>query len=138
MSSILFIIILVPVIEIYLFIKIGSQIGALTTILLIFVTAVVGIYYARYEGLNTLKSGFIQLNKKQMPAYEVLSGMIKNISDVNDKLMDLNKKNKDMNKQEEVKQVGNTTNNVFLGSTADLQRLLKDESNIIDVTPEPE
>tara|TARA_B100000674_G_scaffold164117_1_gene131595 strand:- start:1194 stop:1619 length:426 start_codon:yes stop_codon:yes gene_type:complete len=74
MSSILFIIILVPVIEIYLFIKIGSQIGALTTILLIFVTAVVGIYYARYEGLNTLKSGFIQLNKKQMPAYEVLSG----------------------------------------------------------------
>ena len=74
MNSILFIIILVPVIEIYLFIKIGSQIGALTTILLIFVTAVVGIYYARYEGLNTLKSGFIQLNKKQMPAYEVLSG----------------------------------------------------------------
>ena len=74
MSSILFIIILVPVIEIYLFIKIGSQIGALTTILLIFVTAVVGIYYARYEGLNTLKSGFIQLNKRQMPAYEVLSG----------------------------------------------------------------
>ena len=74
MNSILFIIILVPVIEIYLFIKIGSQIGALTTILLIFVTAVVGIYYAKYEGLNTLKSGFIQLNKKQMPAYEVLSG----------------------------------------------------------------
>ncbi len=74
MNSILFIIILVPIIEIYLFIKIGSQIGALTTILLIFVTAVVGIYYAKYEGLNTLKSGFIQLNKKQMPAYEVLSG----------------------------------------------------------------
>ena len=74
MNSILFIIILVPIIEIYLFIKIGSQIGALTTILLIFVTAVVGIYYANYEGLNTLKSGFIQLNKKQMPAYEVLSG----------------------------------------------------------------
>ena len=57
-------------------------------------------------------------------AYEVLSGMIKNISDVNDKLMDLNKKNKDMNKKE-VKQVAsNTTNNVFLGSTADLQKLL--------------
>ena len=74
MNSILFFIILVPVIEIYLFIKIGSQIGALTTILLIFVTAVVGIYYAKYEGLNTLKSGFIQLNKNQMPAYEVLSG----------------------------------------------------------------
>ena len=74
MNSILFFIILVPVIEIYLFIKIGSQIGALTTILLIFVTAIVGIYYAKYEGLNTLKSGFIQLNKNQMPAYEVLSG----------------------------------------------------------------
>ena len=74
MNSILFLIILVPVIEIYLFIKIGSQIGALITILLIFVTAVVGVYYAKYEGLNTLKSGFIQLNKNQMPAYEVLSG----------------------------------------------------------------
>jgi len=69
-------------------------------------------------------------------AYEVLSGMIKNISDVNDKLMDLNKKNKDMNK-EEVKQVAsNTTNNVFLGSTADLQKLLQNEDNIIDVTSE--
>ena len=74
MNSILFFIILVPVVEIYLFIKIGSQIGALITILLIFFTAVVGVYYAKYEGLNTLKSGFIQLNKKQMPAYEVLSG----------------------------------------------------------------
>jgi recombinational DNA repair protein RecR len=68
-------------------------------------------------------------------AYEVLSGMIKNISDVNDKLMDLNKKNKDIN-QEEVKKVsGNTTNNVFLGSTADLQKILQDEKDIIDVTP---
>ena len=68
-------------------------------------------------------------------AYEVLSGMIKNLSDVNDKLMDLNKKNKDIN-QEQVKQIaGNTTNNVFLGSTADLQRLLQDEKDIIDVTP---
>ena len=74
MNSILLLIVLIPALEIYLFIKIGSQIGALTTILLIFVTAVVGIYYAKYEGLNTLKSGFIQLNKKQMPAYEVLSG----------------------------------------------------------------
>ena len=69
-------------------------------------------------------------------AYEVLSGMIKNLSDVNDKLMDLNKKNKDMNR-EEVKQVaGQTTNNVFLGSTADLQKLLQNEKDIIDVTPE--
>ena len=71
-------------------------------------------------------------------AYEVLAGMIKNLSDVNDKLMDLNKKNKDIN-QEEVKQIaGNTTNNVFLGSTADLQRLLQDEKDIIDVTPKSE
>ena len=63
-----------PIIEIYLLIKIGSQIGAMTTILLIFTTAIVGIYYARYEGLNTLKSGFIQLSKNEPPAYEVLSG----------------------------------------------------------------
>ena len=70
-------------------------------------------------------------------AFEVLSGMIKNISDVNDKLMDLNKKNKDIN-QKEQKQLGSTTNNnVFIGSTADLQRLLNnDEDNIIDVTPD--
>ena len=74
MNSILLSIILIPVIEIYLFIKIGSQIGALTTILLIFTTAIVGIYYAKYEGLNTLKSGFIQLSKKETPAYEIISG----------------------------------------------------------------
>ena len=74
MNSILLSIILVPIIEIYLLIKIGSQIGAMTTILLIFTTAIVGIYYARYEGLNTLKSGFIQLSKNEPPAYEVLSG----------------------------------------------------------------
>ena len=74
MNSILLGIILIPVIEIYLFIKIGSQIGALTTILLIFTTAVVGVYYAKYEGLNTLKSGFIQLSKKETPAYEIISG----------------------------------------------------------------
>ena len=74
MNSILLIIILIPVIEIYLFIKIGAQIGALTTILLIFITAVLGVYYARYEGLNTLKAGFVQLSKKETPAYEVMSG----------------------------------------------------------------
>ena len=74
MNSILLIIILIPVIEIYLFIKIGAQIGALTTILLIFITAILGVYYARYEGLNTLKAGFVQLSKKETPAYEVLSG----------------------------------------------------------------
>ena len=74
MNSILLIIILIPVIEIYLFIKIGAQIGALTTILLIFITAVLGVYYARYEGLNTLKAGIAQLSKKETPAYEVISG----------------------------------------------------------------
>ena len=68
------IIILVPVIEIYLLIKIGSQIGAITTILLIFTTALVGIYYAKYEGLNTLKSGFLQISRNESPAYEVISG----------------------------------------------------------------
>ena len=74
MNSIFLWIILIPVIEIYLLIKIGSQIGAITTILLIFTTAIVGVYYAKYEGLNTLKSGFIQLSKNEVPAYEVLSG----------------------------------------------------------------
>ena len=74
MNSILLSIILIPIIEIYLFIKIGSQIGAITTILLIFITAVVGVYYAKYEGLNTLKSGFLQLSKNQAPAYEIISG----------------------------------------------------------------
>ena len=67
-------IIFIPVIEIYLFIKIGSQIGAITTILLIFSTAILGIYYARYEGLNTLKSGFHQLSRNETPTYEVISG----------------------------------------------------------------
>ena len=74
MNPILFIIIIFPILEIYLFIKIGSEIGAFSTILLIFITAFVGMYYAKYEGLNTLKSGFIQLNKKEIPAYEVISG----------------------------------------------------------------
>ena len=74
MNSILLLIILIPVIEIYLFIKIGSQIGALSTILLIFITAIIGVYYAKFEGLNTLKSGFVQLSKNKSPTYEVLSG----------------------------------------------------------------
>ena len=74
MSPILLLIILVPVIEIFFLIKIGSQIGAITTIFLIFMTAIVGIYYAKYEGLNTLKSGFTQLSKNETPAYEVISG----------------------------------------------------------------
>jgi len=74
MNSILLLLILIPAIEIYLFIQIGSQIGALTTIFLIFFTAVIGIYYAKYEGLNTLKSGFIQLSKDISPTYEMISG----------------------------------------------------------------
>ena len=74
MNSIFLIIILIPVVEIYLFIKIGSEIGAITTILLVFATAIIGVYYAKYEGLNTLRSGFIQLSKNQTPAYEVVSG----------------------------------------------------------------
>ena len=74
MNSIFLAIILIPVIEIYLFIKIGTEIGAITTILLIFITAFIGVYYAKYEGLNTLKSGFTQLSRNQTPAYEVISG----------------------------------------------------------------
>ena len=74
MNSILLSLILIPAIEIYLFIKIGSQIGALITIFLIFFTAVIGIYYAKYEGLNTLKSGFIQLSRNISPTYEMISG----------------------------------------------------------------
>ena len=74
MNLILFLIIAIPVVEIYLFIKIGAQIGAITTILLIFITAIVGVYYARYEGLNTLKAGFSQLSKQETPAYEMISG----------------------------------------------------------------
>ena len=76
MNSILLAIILVPIVEIYLLIKIGSQIGAITTILLIFTTAIVGVYYAKYEGLNTLKSGFLQLSKNQTPTYEVISSAV--------------------------------------------------------------
>ena len=74
MNSILLLLVLIPAIEIYLFIQIGSQIGALTTIFLIFFTAIIGIYYAKYEGLNTLKSGFIQLSKNISPTYEMISG----------------------------------------------------------------
>ena len=76
MNTVLLSIIFVPIIEIYLFIKIGSQIGALNTILLILLTAFVGIFYARYEGLNTLRSGFSQLVKNEIPAYELISGAV--------------------------------------------------------------
>jgi UPF0716 protein FxsA len=74
MNSIILTIIIVPIIEIYLFIKIGSEIGAFTTIFLIFATAVTGVYYAKYEGINTLRSGFQQISKQETPAYEVISG----------------------------------------------------------------
>ena len=74
MNTVIISIILIPVIEIYLFIKIGFQIGAFNTISLVFITAIVGIFYARYEGLNTLRSGFSQLVKNELPAYEILSG----------------------------------------------------------------
>ena len=74
MNSVLITLILVPVVEIYLFIKIGGQIGAFNTISLIFITAIIGVFYARYEGLNTLRSGFSQLIKNEAPIYEIISG----------------------------------------------------------------
>jgi UPF0716 protein FxsA len=74
MNPVLLSIILFPILEIYLFIKIGSQIGDFNTILLIFITAIIGIYYAKYEGLNTIRSGFLQIVKNQTPAYEIISG----------------------------------------------------------------
>ena len=74
MNTVIISIILIPIIEIYLFIKIGSQIGAFNTISLIFITAIVGIIYARYEGLNTLKSGISQIIKNELPSYEIISG----------------------------------------------------------------
>ena len=74
MNSVIFLILLVPVIEIYLFIKIGSQIGAFNTISLIFITAIIGLYYAKYEGLNTLKSAMKQVVQNEIPIYEIISG----------------------------------------------------------------
>ena len=74
MNSVLFLIIIVPIIEIYLFIKIGSQIGAFNTVLLIFSTAIVGLIYVRYEGFNTLKSAISQVIKNEVPLFEIISG----------------------------------------------------------------
>ncbi len=74
MNTVLLLILLVPIIEIYLFIKIGSQIGAFNTISLIFITAVIGVYYAKYEGLNTLRSAISQIIKNEIPIYEIVSG----------------------------------------------------------------
>ena len=74
MNTFLLLLIGIPVIEIYLFIKLGSQIGAFYTILLIFVTAFLGVVYARYEGFNTLRSGMSQMVKNELPVYEIISG----------------------------------------------------------------
>ena len=74
MNSFILLILLVPIVEIYLFIKIGSQIGAFNTISLIFLTAIIGIYYAKYEGLNTLKSAIKQTVQNEIPIYEIVSG----------------------------------------------------------------
>ncbi len=74
MNTALILILSIPLIEIYLFIKVGSQIGAFNTILLIFITAILGVWYARYEGFNTLKSGMSQLIKNELPFYEIISG----------------------------------------------------------------
>ena len=74
MNTVLLAVILIPIVEIYLFIKIGSQIGAINTIILIFTTAIIGVYYAKYEGLNTLRSGMTQIIKNQIPAHELIAG----------------------------------------------------------------
>ena len=74
MNTLLLIIISIPIIEIYFFIKIGNYIGAFNTISLIFVTAIIGVWYARYEGFNTLRSAMLQLTKNEMPIYEIISG----------------------------------------------------------------
>ena len=74
MNTVLLLIIGIPLLEIYLFIKIGSQIGAFNTVLLILTTAILGVAYARYEGFNTLKSGMSQLIKNELPIYEIVSG----------------------------------------------------------------
>ena len=74
MNSVLILILSIPLIEIYLFIKIGSSIGAFNTISLILLTAIMGVAYARYEGFNTLRSGMTQLVKNEVPIYEIVSG----------------------------------------------------------------
>ena len=74
MNTVLLAVILIPIVEIYLFIKIGSQLGAFSTIFLVFFTAVVGVYYARYEGINTIRSGMMQIIKNQIPARELIAG----------------------------------------------------------------
>ena len=87
------------------------------------------------KGRDALEEMIAVARESEHPrAFEVLSGLIKNVADVNDKLMDLNKKHKDMNKKEEQKQIGNTTNNLYVGSTSDLQRMLQRQT--VDITPD--
>jgi UPF0716 protein FxsA len=74
MGTLLLLLISIPIIEIYLFIKIGSQVGAFNTISLVFITAFLGVIYARYEGFNTLRSGMSQIVKNESPVYEIISG----------------------------------------------------------------
>ena len=74
MNTAIILIVAIPLIEIYLFIKIGSQIGAITTLALILITALLGVWYARFEGFNTLKSGITQLRNNELPVYEIVSG----------------------------------------------------------------
>ena len=74
MNAVIFFIICIPLIEVYLMIKVGGMIGALNTIFLIFFTAITGVYFARLEGLNAVRSGFSQLVKNELPIYEIISG----------------------------------------------------------------
>ena len=94
-------------------------------------------YYDLIEkGQNALDDMIdVARNLEHPRAYEVLSGMIKNVSDVNDRLMDLNKKKKDLDRKEEIKNIAKTTNNLFVGSTAELQKILKNETDLVNVTP---
>ena len=94
-------------------------------------------YYELVEkGTQSLELMIEVARESEHPrAFEVLSGMIKNISDVNDRLMDLNKKKKDLDRKEEIKNIAKTTNNLFVGSTAELQKLLKNETDLVNVTP---
>lgn len=94
-------------------------------------------YYELIEkGKDALENMIEVARESEHPrAYEVLATMIKNVSDVNDRLMDLNKKQKDINKTDDVKQVENTQNNYFMGSTTDIQRMLRESEEVIDVEP---
>jgi len=96
-------------------------------------------YYELIEkGKDALENMIEVARESEHPrAYEVLSGMIKNVSDVNDRLMDLNKKQKQMNESEKPAQVENQQNNYYLGSTADIQKMLRRSEEIIDAEPEP-